>query len=232
MIWVLAELLLVHNAYHMGYFALFWCETWVSQVRAFCKGWFSFSIFLHDCLYCWDFLFKLKKVQHDWSVLRILQPIKSALRVFLDLRAWPMAINPGRPKHGFLPQHDELFIFQESYKLEGTWKQLPSISEDSWNLKHEVQDVLSWELHWIWSALCNWDVDDHYSPLRLPHIQGIFSFLKLEFFSYGLLFPFPQCFWEQRGLVAWLLHILTVEKLCREHAAIIDGRVSLLTLLM
>ncbi len=116
--------------------------------------------------------------------------------------------------------------------LEATWKQLPSISEDSWNLKHEVQDVLSWELHWIWSALCNWDVDDHYSPLRLPHIQGIFSFLKLEFFSYGLLFPFPQCFWEQRGLVAWLLHILTVEKLCREHAAIIDGRVSLLTLLM
>jgi hypothetical protein len=29
-----------------------------------------------------------------------------------------------------------------------------------------------------------------------------------------------------------LLHILTVEKLCWEHAAIIDGRVSLLALLM
>jgi hypothetical protein len=116
--------------------------------------------------------------------------------------------------------------------LEATWKQLPSISEDSWNLKHEVQDVLSWLVHWIWSALCNWDVVDHYSSLKLPHIQGIFSFLKLEFFSYALHFPFPQSFWEQRGLVAWLLYILTVEKLCVEHAATIDGRVSLLALLM
>jgi len=37
------------------------------------------------------------------------------LRVFLDLRAQLRAIaqgwaqNPGRPKTGFLPQHDELF---------------------------------------------------------------------------------------------------------------------------
>jgi hypothetical protein len=50
------------------------------------------------------------------------------LRVFLDLRAWPMAINPGRPKQWFLPQHDELFKFQESYKTEGTRKQVLSIS--------------------------------------------------------------------------------------------------------
>jgi hypothetical protein len=50
------------------------------------------------------------------------------LRVFLDLRAWPMAINPGGPKQWFLPQHDELFKFQESYKTEGTRKQVLSIS--------------------------------------------------------------------------------------------------------
>jgi hypothetical protein len=50
------------------------------------------------------------------------------LRIFLDLRAWPMAINPGRPKHGFLPQHDEFFKFQESYKTEGTRKQVLSIA--------------------------------------------------------------------------------------------------------
>jgi hypothetical protein len=47
------------------------------------------------------------------------------LRAFLDLRAQLRGIprpglDLGRPKMEFLPQHDELFKFQESYKTEGT----------------------------------------------------------------------------------------------------------------
>jgi hypothetical protein len=39
----------------------------------------------------------------------------------LGLKIWKSK-NPERPEKGFLPQHDELFKFQESYEMESTWK--------------------------------------------------------------------------------------------------------------
>lgn len=65
--------------------------------------------------------------------------------------------NPGRPKNGFLPhppQHDELHNFRNLTK----WKvpvcfvkqknPIPFILQDSWNLKLELHNIPSWEVHW------------------------------------------------------------------------------------
>lgn len=49
--------------------------------------------------------------------------------------------NLRRPKNGFLLQHDELFKFKESYKMEGTWKRTHSIWWDSWNLRSKCKTL-------------------------------------------------------------------------------------------
>jgi hypothetical protein len=57
---------------------------------------------------------------------------------------WKPKVGPEnlrKPKKGFLLQHDELFKFKESYKMEGTWKCVHSISCNSWNLRPKCKTL-------------------------------------------------------------------------------------------